>query len=89
MSTMFVRHAVADYQIWRRVDDSLEATRKANGVTAQAVYQSADNPNEITVVHDFPTVAAARAFAGSPELKEGMKAAGVVGAPTIWFANQD
>jgi quinol monooxygenase YgiN len=89
MSTMFVRHAVADYQIWRRVYDSLEATRKANGVTAQAVYQSADNPNEITVVHDFPTVAAARAFAGSPELKEGMKAAGVVGAPTIWFANQD
>ncbi len=31
---------------------------------------------------------AAKAFAGSARLKEVMEAAGVVGAPDIWFANQ-
>ena len=55
---------------------------------ADTVYQAADNPNEITVTHDFATLEAAQAFAGSPELRSAMHGAGVVGAPTIWFAQR-
>jgi len=52
------------------------------------VYQAADNPNDITVTHDFATVEAAHAFVNSEELKSAMQNAGVVGAPTIWFTNK-
>jgi hypothetical protein len=62
------------------------STQKAMGVTAQAVYQSADNPNDITVTHGFAAIAAAQTFA-SPDLRKAMQGAGVVGAPTVWFAN--
>lgn len=88
MATMFVRHQVADYAAWRRVYDGLAPTQKARGVLAETVYQAADDPNNVTVTHEFATLDAARAFAGSSELKQAMGAAGVQGAPAIWFANR-
>ena len=88
MATMFVRHTVSNYQTWRKVYDDFASVQKAKGVTAQAVYQAADNPNDITVTHEFATVEAAQAFAKSDELKKAMQSAGVVGAPTIWFTNK-
>lgn len=86
MATLFVRHTVENYASWRSVYDSIDDARRAMGVTAASVWQAADNPNDVTVTHDFATVEAAQAFAGSPELGEAMHRAGVVGAPTIWFA---
>ncbi len=88
MTTMFVRHTVTNYKAWRKVYDDFASVQKAKGVTAQAVYQAADNPNDITVTHDFATVEAAHAFVNSDELKSAMQNAGVVGAPTIWFTNK-
>ena len=61
--------------------------QKAKGVTALAVYQATDNPNDITITHEFASVEAAQAFAKSAELKSAMQNAGVAGAPTIWFTN--
>jgi lysozyme family protein len=88
MTTMFLRHTVANYKTWRKAYDDFAPFQKANGVKAQAVYQAADNPNDITVTHDFATVEAAQAFARQDELKKTMKDAGVIGAPTIWFTNE-
>jgi hypothetical protein len=88
MTTMFVRHNVSDYKTWRKAYDDFASFQKANGVRAQAVYQSAHNPNDITVTHDFATLEAAQAFAKRDELKKAMQGAGVVGAPTIWFTNK-
>jgi quinol monooxygenase YgiN len=88
MATMFVRHTVSDYKAWRKVYDDVGPVQKAAGVTAQAVYQAADNPNDITVTHEFGSVEAAQAFVKSDELKQAMQRAGVVGAPTIWLANK-
>jgi hypothetical protein len=88
MATMFVRHRVADYAAFRVVYDWLAATRSAHKVTADAVYRAADDPNDITVTHEFATVEAARAFAASPELQAPMRDAGVLGAPMVWYANR-
>ena len=88
MATMFVRHTISDYKVWRKAYDDFAPVQKAKGVTAKAVYQAADNPNDITVVHDFGSVEAAQAFAKSDELKKAMQGAGVVGTPTIWFTNR-
>ena len=88
MVTMFVRHTVSDYKTWRKIYDDFAPIQKANGVEAQAVYQAADNPNDITVTHNFATREAAQAFVKSDELKKAMQKAGVVGAPTIWITNK-
>lgn len=88
MATMFVRHTVADYAAWRRIFDDFAPTQKALGVTDKAVYQAADNENDITVTHEFATLEAAKAFADSQELKAAMHDAGVTSAPTIWFTTR-
>lgn len=88
MATMFVRHTVSNYEAWRKAFDDFAPVQKAKGVTSKDVYRAADNPNDITVTHDFATVEAAQAFAKSDELKKAMQGAGVVGAPTIWFTNK-
>jgi hypothetical protein len=54
-------------------------------VTAQAVYRSIDDANDVTVTHDFTSAEKTKAFASSPELKAVMEKAGVKGTPQIWF----
>jgi len=85
---MLIHHKVTDYAAWRKVYDGFDATRKKMGVTAQSVWQSTDDPNDVFVTHDFKTVEAAKAFAGSNELKEAMEHAGVAGAPDLWFTTK-
>jgi hypothetical protein len=88
MATMFVRHQVSDYAGWKKVYDDFDARRRELGVTAQAVYRAADNPNDVTATHEFASIDAAQKFAASEDLRQAMGSAGVVGAPTIWFATR-
>ncbi len=88
MTRMFVRHPVSDFTAWKSVYDSFDNERKNLGVLDAAVYQSADDPNDVTVLHDFESLQSAHAFMESPRLREVMDQAGVAGAPTIWFAEQ-
>ena len=85
---VFVRHEIADYAAWRKIYDGFEATRKKMGVIGQEVYRSVDNPNEVTVTHDFKTLEKARAFAASSELRTALQKAGVTGTPQIWFTTR-
>jgi quinol monooxygenase YgiN len=84
MATMFLRHKVADYKAWRKEYDKHPDFQKASGITVATVYQADDDPNDVTVVHEFTSMAAARAFVKNPDLAAAMKAAGVVGTPTFW-----
>ena len=88
MIRMFVRHRVANYTAWRREYDAFEAHRPSFGVTGQAVYQDAGDPEMVTVTHDLPSLDAAKSLASSDLLKQAMTKAGVVGAPDIWFTSQ-
>jgi hypothetical protein len=88
MIRMFCRHPVADYKKWKKGYDAFDAERRKLGVTGAAVFQAAGDPNDVTVWHDFETLDAARKFATSPRLKEGMKDAGVAAEAQIWFAKQ-
>ncbi len=84
-----VRHQVKDYAAWRKVyDNFVPTTGQRMGVTADAVFQSVDDQNDVTVFHDFATAGAAKAFADSAELRSAMESAGVVGPPTIWFVSE-
>ena len=89
MATLFVRHKVADYAKWRRAYGDFDAERHGMGVTSHGVYQLDGDPRDVTVYHEFKTLEAAGAFAGSPRLKQVMMQAGVEGVPDIWFTNRD
>ena len=88
MATLFARHKVKDFGEWKAAYDAFDAERKTMGVTGHGVYQADDNPNEVTVYHDFNDMGAAKAFAGSARLKEIMSSAGVEGTPEIWLTNR-
>ena len=88
MATLFVRHQVADYAKWKQVYNDLGPTRQRLGVVGDAAYRAADDPNNVTVTHEFSTLEAAQQFASSDELRDAMERAGVAGEPTIWFANK-
>ena len=85
---MFVRHEVADYAVWKKGYDDFAPNQKKMGVIFKAVYQTADNPNDVTVIHDFHSLEKAKAFAASPELKADMERLGVKGQPQIWITNK-
>lgn len=85
MIRMFVRHPVSDFAAWKQAYDAFESDRVGMGVRGDAVFQSADDPNDVTAWHDFDTLEAGQAFLGSERLREAMEAAGVAGEPTTWF----
>lgn len=88
MATVFVKHTVTDFTKWHKAYTDFASERKTMGVTSDGVYQLDGNPNDVTVSHEFATMASAKDFAGSARLKEVMKNAGVQGTPTIWFTNR-
>ena len=85
-ATMIVRHQVQDYSAWRPVYDSLDDVRQHYSCTGAEVMTDPGDKNDVFVIHRFPTVEAAQAFAGSGELKEAMGRAGIAGAPRIEIA---
>ena len=87
MVRMFVRHKVNDYAVWRKAYDDFDGERSGMGVKGHAVFQTVDDPNDVTVWHDFETKETADSFVGSDRLKEVMEAGGVASAPDILFTN--
>ena len=83
MATLVVTHPVADYGSWRAVYDEVGSLRTQYGCTADRVIRGADDPLQVLVMHEFPTVEDARGFAHDPALKQAMDRAGVAGPPRI------
>ena len=82
-ATLAVRHTVTDYATWRAVYDEVATLRTQHGCTAQAVFQTPGDPNDVFITHEFPTLAQAQAFAGDPDLKAAMQRGGVAAPPRI------
>lgn len=85
MIRLFVRHNVADYSAWRKAYDDFDPERGPLGVIGHKVFQSVDDPNDVTVWHDFESTEKAKAFASSERLRDVMQKAGVSSPPQIWF----
>jgi len=85
-ATLLVRHEVADYDAWRSVYDGVQGLRDEHGCTGAEVMVDPADGKDVYVLHRFPTLEQAQAYAGSPELREAMGKAGVAGAPRIEIA---
>jgi hypothetical protein len=82
-ATLIVRHTVADYSSWRKIYDEVGPLRDSHGCTKQAVLQLPTDANDVLVIHEFPSVDQANAFAGDPNLRSAMDRAGVSAPPRI------
>ena len=85
MATLFVHHKVKDYAAWRKVFDDLTSMRTGYGCTGHQVFQSPNDPNELTILTEWKTIDQAKTYATSNDLKEGMKNAGVLSQPDVAF----
>ena len=88
MTTSFVRHTVANYDTWREHFDAFQKTDAASVIKSGKVFQSTEDPNDVTVIHEFDSITDAQAVLNSPELRQAMEAAGVQGEPQIWFTEE-
>ena len=82
-ATLIVRHQVEDYGAWRAVYDSAEALRRQHGGFGAEVLTQPGDKNDLLVIHRFPSLEQAQAFAGSTALHDVMHRAGVRGAPRV------
>jgi quinol monooxygenase YgiN len=85
-ATLIVRHHVNDYGAWRSVYDSVDGLRQQHGCTSDEVLVDPGDKQEVFVVHRFPSLEQAQAFAGSDELRDAMGRAGLTSAPRIEIA---
>jgi len=88
MATMLVQHKVKNFADWKKVYDSMVGLRHSNGELSDQIYREASDPNKLTVVFKWNSLANAQKWAQSPELKAAMEKAGVLGSPTVTFLNE-
>jgi len=89
MTTVAVRHRVADFDAWKAVYDEHGAVRKELGTTGDRVLRDAEDPNEVLVLTYWPARTNAQAFLSDPSLKDAMSRAGIVAAPRIEVYEED
>lgn len=87
MATMIVTHRVSSFDTWKTAYDGHAPARNQAGFTGDTIHRDSNDPNLVTVVLKTNDLAAAKAFAGSSELRSTMEKAGVQGAPEIKFLN--
>lgn len=88
MASMLVQHNVKDFAEWKRVYDSVADLRSSNGELSDHVYRDASDPNKLTVMFKWDSLANAEKYSQSPELKAAMEKAGVEGPPNVSFLNE-
>jgi heme-degrading monooxygenase HmoA len=83
MIYLFVHHKVEDYEKWKTVYDEHETSRKAAGSLGARLWRNVNDSNELVIMTTWPDLEHAQAFASSPDLREAMQRAGVVGMPEV------
>lgn len=88
MASMLIQHEVKDYQVWKKVFDSFSDLRSSNGELSNQIFRDVSDPNKLTVINKWNSLANAQKFSASPELRAAMEKAGVVGRPNVQFLDE-
>ena len=88
MASILIQHKVVDFASWKKVFDSNAGLRTSFGEISVLVFRDSNDPNELTVINKWDSLANAQKFAQSPDLKAAMEKAGVIGNPKIFFLNE-
>jgi heme-degrading monooxygenase HmoA len=88
MINVLIHHEVADYPAWKSAFESALDWRRKNGERSCRIFHSAGNVNDLTLLFEWESLEAARAFMASDELKARMAKAGVKGQPRVEFLTE-
>jgi quinol monooxygenase YgiN len=88
MASMLIQHKVKDFAVWKKVYDSAAELRASNGELSDQIFRDASDPNKVTLIFKWNSLANAQKWAQSPELKAAMEKAGVDGPPNVYFLNE-
>ncbi len=88
MAYVHVRHRVKDFAAWKSVFDNAIKMRKTSGEKSYQVLQPENDPNNLVLLFEWDSLANARKFLASTELKSAMKQAGVIEEPEVYFLKE-
>lgn len=88
MAYMYARHTVEDYDAWKSVFDSVSDLREQNGERSYQILRNGNGSNELILLFEWDSLENAERYAASPELREAMERAGVIGKPEILFLEE-
>jgi hypothetical protein len=80
-----VIHECKDFAHWKTAYDADAPNRKAAGLTDLLVGRLSTNPNVVGLIFTVSDQAKAKAMVSSPELRETMQKAGIIGKPDVHF----
>jgi len=83
MPTLAVQVTIGDYAKWRPIFNKNKPLRDRAGLRNVRVYRDADNPQQLIVWSETSDTAKAREVLSSPEVRNAMQEAGVVGPPKV------
>ena len=83
MAKIATQLTIGDYAKWRAGFDKATRFREKAGMKNVQIYRDVDNPNAALVWSEVDDLAKAHTMYDSPELRNAMREAGVVGAPNI------
>lgn len=88
MAHILVHHKIEEYNKWKSAFDDHSGIRAENGSKGGKIFRNADDPNDLFVLLEIGSIANAKKFAQSEDLKEAMQKAGVQGMPEIYFVEE-
>jgi hypothetical protein len=87
VSSIIIRHRVADFDVWKAAFDEHSSVRRDYGLVDTGLLRDEDDANTVTILLSTDDTARAREFFASDSLRETMEGAGVVSQPEVWVAN--
>ena len=87
MSSIIIRHRVADFDVWKAAFDEHGSVRREYGLADTGLLRDEEDANMLTILLSTDNTARAREFLASDSLRETMEGAGVVSQPEVWIAN--
>ena len=79
---------VKDYTVWKQSFDEAQPNRDKAGIEIMGIFSSVDNPNNITVISEVPSLEIAKGYLNNPNLKASMEKAGVISKPDVKILNK-
>ena len=89
MAHLLIVNDVENYSAWKSVFEQSDDMRRSHGCENYQLFQDADDPNHIVILFEWDSVANARRFAESDDLRQAMQKAGVTSRPQAYFLNED
>jgi heme-degrading monooxygenase HmoA len=88
MSVTIAQQRVRDYSTWKKAYDEMKDLRFLNGAFSDQVYRDDADPNIVTVIIKWNSLANAKKYYNSPEMKAAMSRGGVEGLSSIAYVNE-